>query len=89
MALSVTRLDKGAPDIVRADDAELEGQARLLGKADGGWHTAVGHGNDEVGIARRLGYEGSDDEARTAFQEALARHRAAIREVYDRLFPAA
>jgi glutamate-ammonia-ligase adenylyltransferase len=40
-------------------------------------------------LARRLGYDGTDDEAVEAFRDALARHRAAIRDVYARVFSAA
>jgi glutamate-ammonia-ligase adenylyltransferase len=39
-----------------------------------------------LGLARRLGYQGTDDQARARFVAELARHRTAIREVYDRLF---
>jgi glutamate-ammonia-ligase adenylyltransferase len=39
-----------------------------------------------LGLARRLGYAGSDADAVARFQQQLARHRTAIREVYGRLF---
>jgi len=39
-----------------------------------------------LGLARRLGYPGTDAEAVARFQHELARHRAAIRDVHDRLF---
>jgi glutamate-ammonia-ligase adenylyltransferase len=42
-----------------------------------------------LGVARRLGYTGSDADAVARFQRELARHRTAIREVYRRLFAAA
>ena len=43
MADMVGGLDEGAADIVVADDAELEGDAGLLGIADRRRHAAVGH----------------------------------------------
>jgi glutamate-ammonia-ligase adenylyltransferase len=42
-----------------------------------------------LALARRLGYAGSDDEAVARFVAELARHRAAIRDVYSRLFAGA
>jgi len=45
-------VDESAPDIVRADDAEFEGNARLLGIADRGWYATIGHRDDEVCIDR-------------------------------------
>jgi glutamate-ammonia-ligase adenylyltransferase len=42
-----------------------------------------------LGLARRLEYEGSDDEAIAALRAELARHRTAIRRAYDRLFASA
>jgi glutamate-ammonia-ligase adenylyltransferase len=39
-----------------------------------------------LSLARRLGYQGTDDEAVAAFRAELARHRAAIRDVYARVF---
>jgi glutamate-ammonia-ligase adenylyltransferase len=39
-----------------------------------------------LGLARRLGYTGSDAEAVARFQEELARHRAAIQDTHARLF---
>jgi glutamate-ammonia-ligase adenylyltransferase len=40
-----------------------------------------------LGLARRLGYAGTDDEAVARFRHELAAHRAAIRTVYAQLFP--
>jgi len=42
-----------------------------------------------LGVARRLGYAGSDDEAVAALRADHERHRTAIREVYERAFAAA
>jgi glutamate-ammonia-ligase adenylyltransferase len=42
-----------------------------------------------LGPARRLGYTGTDDEAVARFAAEFGRHRAAIREVYARLFATA
>ncbi len=42
-------LDKGAADVVVADEAEVEGDAGLGGVADGGGDAGVGDGDDEVG----------------------------------------
>ena len=50
-------LDEGAPDVVVADEAELEGQPRLLGVADGGEDAAVGDRRDEVGVGGSLARE--------------------------------
>ena len=52
MADVVGRLDEGAADIVVADDAELERQARLVGVADRRRHAGVGHRHDDVGVDR-------------------------------------
>jgi glutamate-ammonia-ligase adenylyltransferase len=42
-----------------------------------------------LGVARRLGYAGSDDEAIAALRADHERHRTAIRGVYERAFGAA
>jgi glutamine synthetase adenylyltransferase len=42
-----------------------------------------------LGLARRLGYAGTDEEVVARFRHELARHRAAIRDVYERLFTSA
>ncbi len=42
-----------------------------------------------LGLARRLGYAGTDAEAVAGFRHELARHRATIREVHERLFASA
>ncbi len=42
-----------------------------------------------LGVARRLGYAGSDDAAAAALRADHERHRAAIRAVYERAFAAA
>ena len=52
MTRAVGRLDEGATDIVRADDAELERNAGTLGIADGRGDAAVGHRNDEIDVDR-------------------------------------
>ena len=41
LADALLGLDEGAADVVVADDAELEGDAALLGVADGGGHAGV------------------------------------------------
>ena len=53
----LARLDEGAADIVRADDAELERNARFLAEADRGGNAAVGDGHDIVGLDRSLADE--------------------------------
>ena len=50
----VAGLDEGAADIVVADDAELEGNAGLLGKADRRRRARIGHRHDDVGLDRAL-----------------------------------
>ncbi len=42
-----------------------------------------------LGLARRLGYDGTDDEAVARFAAELGRHRGAIRDVYARIFAGA
>jgi glutamate-ammonia-ligase adenylyltransferase len=42
-----------------------------------------------LGLARRLGYAGDDDDAIAAVRSELARHQTAIRRVYERLFACA
>ena len=46
------RLDEGAPDIMVADDAELEGNAGGLRIADRRGHARIRHRHDDVGIDR-------------------------------------
>ena len=53
----VARLDEGAPHVVVADDAELEGDAGLGRVADGGGHARIGDRHDHVGLSRRLARE--------------------------------
>ena len=50
----VARLDEGAADIMRADDAELERDAALLGVADRRGHARIGHRHDIIGLDRAL-----------------------------------
>ena len=45
-------LDEGSPDIMIADDAELEGHARSLREADRRRRAGIGHRHDDVGIDR-------------------------------------
>ena len=51
------RLDEGAPDVMVADDAELERQAAGRGEAERGGHAGIGHRHDDVGVGRRLSRE--------------------------------
>ena len=51
------RFDEGAPDVVVADQPELEGDSRLLGIADGGGDTRIGNRNDHVGLDGMLAGE--------------------------------
>ena len=50
----VGRLDEGTPDIMVADDPQLEGQARFRGIADGGRHAGIRHRHDDIGINMAL-----------------------------------
>ena len=50
-------LDERAPDVVVADEAEGERDARLLGVAERRVHAGVGHGHDDVGLGRVLARE--------------------------------
>ncbi len=50
-------LDEGAPDVVVADDAELEGDVRFLREADGCRHAGIGDRHDDVDVGRRLAGE--------------------------------
>ena len=74
----VARLDEGAADIMRADDAEFERYPRLLGIADSGRRTRIGHRDDEIGVDTALDRKLSADR--------LA-HRINRRAVYDRVGP--
>jgi len=56
MARAVGWLNEGATDIVRADDAEFEGQSRLHRIADRSRHPAIGHRHDQISLAR--GFDG-------------------------------
>ena len=51
------RLDEGAADIVVADDADLVGDAGLLGIADRRRHAGIRHRDDHIGLRRRLARE--------------------------------
>ena len=42
-----------------------------------------------LGLARRLGYTGTDDQMVATFVRELSRHRAAIRDIYARVFAGA
>ena len=42
------RFNKCAPNIMVADDAQFKRHLRLVGIADGGWHAAIGHRNDDI-----------------------------------------
>ena len=65
-------LDERAPDVVVAHQAEGERDARLPGEAEGGVHSGVRHGNDDVGRHRVL--------PRQLRPEGLARRRDALAE---------
>ena len=69
----LARLDEGPPDVVVADDPQLEGDPRLLGVADGGRHPGIGHRYDHVGVhvafPRQLGAD-----ALAGLVDALALH---------------
>ena len=54
VAHPLLRLDEGAADVVTADQPDAERQPAFAGVADGGGHTGVGHGHDDVGVHRRL-----------------------------------
>ena len=76
VANAVRRLDKGAADIMVADDAQLERNVRRIGKAQRGGHTRVRHRDHHVGVYRRfLGQHGADILARlihvAAFQRGI------------------
>ncbi len=49
VAHTLLGLNKGAADVVVADEAEVEGDAGFGGVAQGGGDAGVGHGDDEVG----------------------------------------
>src|SRR6266571_331882 len=50
----LARLDEGPPDVVVAHQAELEGDARLLGETEPGVHARVRHRHDHVRLDRLL-----------------------------------
>ena len=47
-------LDEGAPHIMIANDAKLEGQAKFMGIADGGGHAQIRNRDDHIGIGWRF-----------------------------------
>ena len=57
LADALLGLDEGAPHVVVADDAELEGNAALLGIADGRGNAGVGDRDDHVGARGGLAGE--------------------------------
>src|SRR6185503_10228980 len=68
----VGRLDEGAADIVVADDAQFERQARPLGIADRRRDAGIGHRHDHVGgHGAFLGELGADLLARLVDADAL------------------
>ncbi len=72
MADAVAGLDEGAPDIVVADDAELERDAGLDGIAERGRDARIGHRDDDVGGDRALARQlGADPLARLVDAAAL------------------
>src|SRR3546814_18794633 len=78
---SLSRLDEGAPDVVVADDAELEGNAGLLGIADCRRDAGIRHRDDDVGgHPALLGQDMADALARLVAGDAL-HHRVAPGEV--------
>ena len=75
MANLVGRLDKGAPDIMVADNAEFERQAGLSGIADCRWNTRIRHWHHKLRVAWRFpGKFGAD--RLTRLIDALALHQA-------------
>ncbi len=54
VADGVGRLDERAPDVVVADDAEIERDAGGFGVADRGRRAGIGHRHDEIGGGRVL-----------------------------------
>ncbi len=57
MADLVARLDEGAADIMRPDDAEFERDAAFLGIADRRRHAGIGNRHHHVGRDRILAGE--------------------------------
>ena len=47
-------LDKGAANIVIADDSQIEGYFWRFGKSERRWHARVGNRHNKIGISRRL-----------------------------------
>ena len=68
----LARLDEGAPDVGVLDQALPEGDARLLGVADGGRGPGLGGRDDQVGLDRVLAGQ------RAAHLDARLVHRAAV-----------
>ncbi len=77
----VRRLDEGAADIMRADDAELERHARLLGIADRRRDARIGHRDDIIDVDRILARQLGADRLAHAIDRAAARHRIGPREI--------
>src|SRR5690606_35582115 len=80
-ARAVRRLDEGATDIVRTDDAELERDARLLRIADRRRHTAVGHRYDQIRLDRRFAGQFDADLLARFIYRAIVEHRIRAAEI--------
>src|SRR5260370_8078871 len=61
IADSLRRLDKGAADVMIANQAHAEGNLGFEGVADGGRHAGIGHGNDDIGVDGMLLREGASE----------------------------
>src|SRR6202035_557602 len=75
MADLVGRLDKGAADIVVADDAELERQSRFLRIADRRRHARIRHRHDDIRIDMAFARQFPAD-ALARLVDAVAIHHA-------------
>ena len=92
MADVVGRLDEGAPDIVVADDAELERNAALGGVAHRRGHAGIRHRHDHVGGDRRLSRASSRADALARVIDRRALHhriRAGEVDVFEHAEPRA
>src|SRR5690606_11822344 len=77
----IRRLDEGAADIVVADDAELEGNARSGGISDRGRHAGIRHRYDHVRRYAALARQLYADPLARVIDAAAFDHAVGAREV--------
>src|SRR3546814_17300405 len=77
----VARLDEGTPDIVRADDTQLERNARFLRVTDRRGRSRIGHRDHQVGIDRIFAREFGADRLAYRIDARPVADRIGAREI--------